>query len=117
MNVEVDGATIFYHPVGPEANYPLILLHGGPGLDHTELHPWLDPLADTFRLIYVDQRGQGRSQRVDPVTLSLERFAQDITSLAARLEFEDYALLGHSFGAFVTLTHAVDERSASHYII
>jgi proline-specific peptidase len=117
VNVDIDGTSIFYHPVGPESNYPLILLHGGPGLDHTELHPWLDPLADTFRLIYVDQRGQGRSQRVDPASLSLERFAEDVTMLAARMGLAEYALLGHSYGAFVTLTHAVDERSASHYII
>ena len=117
MEVIIDGARIYYLPVGPEASYPLIVLHGGPGLDHTEMHPWMDPLADTFRLIYVDQRGQGRSERVDPATLSLSRFATDVSKLAPALGLRQYALLGHSYGSFVTLAHAVERGDASHYII
>jgi proline iminopeptidase len=117
MEVTVDGARIFYQPVGSERNYPLIVLHGGPGLDHTEMHPWLDPLADQFYLLYVDQRGQGRSERVDPSTLSLSRFAADITGLARALGLPRYALLGHSFGAMVSIVHAVEQGDASHYVI
>jgi proline-specific peptidase len=117
MEVTIDGARIFYHPVGSEGNYPLVVLHGGPGLDHTLMHPWLDDLSDTFRLFYVDERGQGRSQRVDPSTLSLERFAADVTLLAQALGLERYALLGHSFGAFIALTHAIEQKDATHYII
>jgi proline iminopeptidase len=113
----IDGVRIYYLPVGAEGNYPLLVLHGGPGLDHTELHPWLDQLADTFRLIYVDQRGQGRSERVDPATLSLSRFGEDVSKLAASLGLRQYALLGHSYGAFVALAHAVERGEASHYII
>ena len=117
MEVIIDGARIYYLPVGPETSYPLIVLHGGPGLDHTEMHPWMDPLADTFRLIYVDQRGQGRSERVDPATLSLSRFAEDVSKLASALGLRQYALLGHVYGSFVTLAHAVERGDASHYII
>jgi proline iminopeptidase len=113
----IDGVTIAYTTVGAEANYPLIVLHGGPGFDHSEMMPWLDPLSDSFRLIYVDERGQGRSQRVDPATLTLARFAEDVTKLAAALRLERYALLGHSFGSFITLAHAVECGDASHYII
>ena len=51
---------------------PLIVLHGGPGVDHTMFRPYLDPLAEDFCLLYLDERGQGRSDRVDPQTLSLE---------------------------------------------
>lgn len=117
MEAMIDGARIFYLPVGAEGNHPLIVLHGGPGLDHTEMHPWMDSLADTFRLIYVDQRGQGRSERVNPATLSLSRFAEDVSKLAATLGLRQYALLGHSYGSFVTLAHAVERGEASHYII
>jgi proline iminopeptidase len=113
----IDGVRIFYESVGADDGYPLILLHGGPGLDHTEFIPWFDPLGADFRLIYVDERGQGRSERVDPATLTLVRFARDVTLLAAHLGLRDYAVLGHSFGAFITLAHAVEEGSASHYII
>jgi proline iminopeptidase len=41
----------------------LIILHGGPGFNHTYLRPWLDPVSESAQLIYVDQRGCGRSQR------------------------------------------------------
>ncbi|HUY76537.1 MAG TPA: alpha/beta fold hydrolase [Ktedonobacterales bacterium] len=117
MEATIDGVTLFYLPVGAEDNYPLIVLHGGPGLDHTEMTPWLDPLSDTFRLIYVDLRSNGRSQRVDPSTLSLSVFASDVTKLAAALGLREYALLGHSYGSFVTLAHAIEQGGASHYII
>lgn len=117
MEASIGGVRIFYLPVGAESNYPLIVLHGGPGLDHTEMHPWLDELADTFRLIYVDLRGHGRSERVDPQTLSVSRYAEDVTLLAAHLGFRQYAVLGHSYGSFIALAHAVEQGDASHYVI
>ncbi|HXM53994.1 MAG TPA: alpha/beta fold hydrolase, partial [Candidatus Dormibacteraeota bacterium] len=88
--------------------YPLILLHGGPGLDHHEFADYLDPLADTHRLLLVDQRAQGRSAPADPATWTLQRMAADVVALARALDLTDYAVLGHSFGAFVTLQWAVD---------
>lgn len=117
MEIAVDGVDIFVLPVGAEDKYPLFVLHGGPGLDHTEMHPWLDQLSDAFRLLYVDLRGQGRSQRVDPATLSLSVFASDVTRMAEAMGLRRYAVLGHSFGSFVALAHAIEHGQASHYII
>ena len=117
MDISVDGASIFVLPVGDESKYPLFVIHGGPGLDHTEMSPWLDRLSDTFRLLYIDLRGQGRSQRVDPATLTLSRFALDVTKLAEALGVREYAVLGHSFGSFVTLAHAIEQGGASHYVL
>jgi proline iminopeptidase len=97
--------------------HPLVLLHGGPGLDHTQFRPWLDPLAERFRLIYVDQRSQGRSDPADPRTWSLSQLAADVSALARALALESYAVLGQSFGSFVALQHAVDEGTASHYVL
>lgn len=117
MNISIDGASIFVLPIGEENKYPLFVIHGGPGLDHTEMSPWLDSLSDTFRLLYIDLRGQGRSQRVDPATLSLSRFALDVTKLAEALNLREYAVLGHSYGSFVTLAHAIEQGGASHYVL
>ncbi len=117
MDVIIDDASIFYLPVGSPAKHPLIVLHGGPGLDHAEMHPWMDALADTFYMVYVDLRGQGRSERVDPGTLTLPRFAEDVTKLAQSLGFDRYAVLGHSFGSFVALAHAIEQGGASHYFL
>lgn len=107
---------MFVEPLG-DRGLPLIVLHGGPGVDHTHLRPWLDPLADEFRLLYVDERGQGRSERVDPKTLSLEVFARDVDLLAGALDLDRFALLGHSFGAIVTTWHAVNLGTADAYVI
>ena len=107
---------LFVEPVGDDGP-PLIVLHGGPGLDHTHLRPWLDPLGDEFRVLYVDERGQGRSERVDPATLSLEVFARDVDLLAEALELERFALLGHSFGAIIATWHAINLGTAEAYVI
>jgi proline iminopeptidase len=118
VNVELaDGYRIFVVDVGSGDGVPLILLHGGPGLDHTHLRPWLDPLGDERRLLYVDERGQGRSEPVEPSTLSLEVFARDVDLLADALDLERFVLLGHSFGAIVTTWHAINLGTADGYII
>ena len=107
---------MFVEPVGDDG-LPLVVLHGGPGLDHTHLRPWLDPLGDDCRVLYVDERGQGQSERVDPATLSLEVFARDMDLLAEALELDRFALLGHSFGAIITTWHAVNVGTAAGYVI
>jgi proline iminopeptidase len=110
-----DGVSLFVQEVGD--GFPVIVLHGGPGLDHSSFRPYLDPLGDEFRLLYVDERGQGRSERVDPATLSLEVFARDVDLLADALGLNRFALLGHSFGAIITTMHAIEIGSADAYVI
>jgi proline iminopeptidase len=110
-----DGVTLFVEELGD--GLPLVVLHGGPGFDHSMFRPWLDPLADEFRVVYVDERGQGRSDRVDPATLSLEVFAHDVDLLAEALGLERFALLGHSFGAIIATSHAVELGTAAAYVI
>ena len=88
--------------------YPLLLFHGGPGLDHHMFGDYLDALADEYRLILVDQRSNGRSDRAPEDTWNLQQMAADVGSLARALDLERYAVLGHSYGAFVVLQHAVD---------
>ncbi len=110
-----DGYTIFVEAVG--AGFPILVLHGGPGMDHTMFRPFLDPLGDEFRVLYVDERGQGRSQRVDPATLSLDVFARDVDLIAEALELPAFALLGHSFGAIIATWHATELGTATAYVI
>lgn len=93
---------------------PLLILHGGPGLDHHEFGDYLDPLGERFRLVFVDQRAQGRSARdCDTHGWTLHQMARDVSAIAAELGVERYAVLGHSYGAFVALQHAVDGPGAA----
>ena len=110
-----DGCNLNVEEVG--SGFPLIVLHGGPGLDHSMFRPYLDSLGDEFRLLYVDERGQGRSDRVEPATLSLEVFARDVDLLAEALQLEGFALLGHSFGAIIATWHATELGTATAYVI
>jgi pimeloyl-ACP methyl ester carboxylesterase len=95
------------------SGYPLIVLHGGPGMDHRMFGDYLDPLGDEYRLLLVDQRAQGRSDQPPPETWTLEQMAADVVALARTLELDRYALLGHSYGAFVALQNAVDFPGAA----
>jgi proline iminopeptidase len=88
--------------------YPLLVFHGGPGLDHHMFGDYLDAMADEHRLVLVDQRSNGRSDRAPEETWTLEQMAADVGALARALDLEEYAVLGHSYGAFVVLKHAVD---------
>lgn len=113
--MEIDDTRLWVLEIGE--GYPILLLHGGPGLDHTQFRPWMDPLADRFRLVYVDQRSQGRSDLADERTWNLHRLAEDVTALGEAMGLDGYAVLGQSFGSFVALQNAVDHGSASHYVL
>lgn len=101
------------HIVERGTGYPLIVLHGGPGLDHSMFGDYLDALGDEHRLFLVDQRAQGRSERAPEETWTLERMAADVQALAEALGLERYGVLGHSYGAFVALQNAVDFPGAA----
>jgi proline iminopeptidase len=101
------------HVVERGTGYPLIVLHGGPGLDHHMFGDYLDVLTDQFRLILVDQRAQGLSDMCPVSTWTLGRMAGDVKSLADALGLGPYAVLGHSYGAFVALQNAVDLPGAA----
>jgi proline iminopeptidase len=105
--VRADDTRLFVVERG-SGSLPLFVLHGGPGLDHTMFANHLDDLGGQCRLLFVDQRSQGRSDPAPPATWTLTRMAADVDALASSLGLERYAVLGHSFGAFVALQHAVD---------
>lgn len=86
----------------------LFVLHGGPGLDHTMFGSHLDALGDRCRLLLVDERATGRSEPAPPGTWGLAHHAADVEAMAGALGLERYAVLGHSYGAFIALQHAVD---------
>jgi proline iminopeptidase len=110
--VEVAGTKLYVDERGAPSAFPLLVFHGGPGLDHTMFADYLDPLTDSgrYRLVLVDERACGRSDRTAPPdTWTLKQMADDVSALAAELgPSAGYATLGHSYGAFIVLQHAVD---------
>ncbi len=109
---QVADTQLFVEERGDASAFPLLVFHGGPGLDHTMFGDYLDPLTGggRYRLVLVDERACGRSDRTPSRdTWTLENMAEDVSDLAASLGVtEGYATLGHSYGAFLVLQHAVE---------
>ena len=108
--ISVNGVELFYAEEGN--GLPCLLLHGGPGLDHQEFVPWLAPLASSARLIYLDYRGNGRSERIAPEQFTTAAVVEDVEELRRALGIGQMAVLGHSFGGFIALSYALAYPSA-----
>jgi pimeloyl-ACP methyl ester carboxylesterase len=79
----------------------LLLLHGGPGMDHSGWKPRMSPLADLAQIIYYDHRSHGRSDRSPPAAWTLDRWADDVVLLCQALGIERPIVFGQSFGGMV----------------
>lgn len=84
----------------------VLLLHGGPGFDHSSFKPAFSALADVAQVIYLDHRAQGRSDRGDPARWTLDQWADDVRAFCHALEIERPIVLGQSFGGMVAMNYA-----------
>ena len=110
-----DGTRIFVEVIGrklvPEGpamreRETMLLLHGGPGFDHSTLATIFEPLADELQLVLIDHRGQGRSDPRSAEEWNLEQWVADLVELCDVLELERPIVLGQSFGGVVALAAA-----------
>ena len=85
---------------------PLVLMHGGPGLDYQTMLP-LQPLADQFTLVFYDHRCNGRSEGAEVSTMTWGNLTADADALREKLGFDRWNVLGHSFGGNVALEYAL----------
>jgi proline iminopeptidase len=114
--VPLNGTGLFYVSVGE--GLPCLVMHGGLGVDHSYLHPWLDPLGDMLHLIYYDHRRNGRSGRAPKETMTHAQLAADADALRSHLGFDRVAILGHSYGGFIDLEYALRyPAQVSHLIL
>lgn len=101
LYVDVEGTQ--FVPDGPvlREKPTLVLLHGGPGFDHSAFRPYFGRVADIAQVVYVDHRGHGRSDRRPPQEWTLDTFADDVVRLCDALGIVKPIVLGQSFGGFV----------------
>ncbi len=102
--IPIRDVSLFVKVIGQ--GYPLLLMHGGPGLDHTTLLP-IRPCADQFTLIFYDHRCNGRSEGAEVSSMTFENLTADADALRQTLGFDKWAVLGHSFGGMVALEYAL----------
>ncbi len=115
MQIEVNGVRLFFdvdgeklRPDGSEMKEKptLLLLHGGPGFDHSNFKPAFSQLSDVAQLIYLDHRGNGRSDRGSTKDWNLDQWGDDIRAFCDALGIEKPIVMGQSFGGMVTASYA-----------
>jgi len=94
-----DGATMREVPT-------VVLLHGGPGFDHSNFKPDFSRLTEIAQVVYLDHRGNGRSDRGDPAKWNLAQWGDDVRSFCEALEIERPIVMGVSFGGMVAISYA-----------
>lgn len=107
--VDVEGSSL---DAAGQPRPSLLLVHGGPGFDHSGFKPFFSQLADQVQLVYYDQRGHGRSSERPAAEWTLDTFADDIVRLCERLGITRPIVLGQSFGGFVVQRYLA--RHAAH---
>ena len=102
-----DGVRLFYKIVGSGAD-TLVVVHGGPGNSLNSILADLEPLAQNRRVIYYDQRGNGRSDLVkDPDKLSISKHIEDLETVRTHFKLDKLTLLGNSWGGMLISFYAV----------
>lgn len=104
---DVDGAKLVCDGPAMRERPTLLLLHGGPDLDHSSLKPAFSALSSVAQVVYLDQRGHGRSDRSMPERWSLAQWADDVRGFCDALGIERPIVLGISFGGYVAMEYAV----------
>jgi len=104
--VDANGVLVYYKTLGN--GKPLMLLHGGPGASHDYFLPYLLPLARTNRLVFIDERGSGRSERLEDASLyTVENMADDVEAVRKALDLGKVNVLGHSYGGVLAQAYAL----------
>lgn len=103
----VYGAELYYKIMG--SGEPIVVLHGGPGLEHTYLLPQMGILAKSFKLIFYDQRTTGGSVNdTEPSSITLETFVDDLEGIRKAFDLDKMNLLGHSWGGMLAMFYALE---------
>ena len=120
MHVSVNGVRLFFDVEGPKfvpdgplmrEKPVLLMLHGGPGFDHSIYRPAYSALADIAQIVYLDFRGNGRSDDGPRERWNLAQWGDDVRAFCDALGIADPIVLGASFGGMVALAYASAMRA------
>ena len=86
---------------------PCLYLHGGPGNGSESIARLAGPmLQQHFKMIYLDQRGSGRSASDPNKNYTMERMIQDLEDVRERLQIKQWVVMSHSFGGTIAAAYA-----------
>jgi proline iminopeptidase len=103
----VNNVRLYYTVDGRSDGVPLVYLHGGFGEGSQSFDMLIgDYLEPSLRVVYLDQRGSGRSERPWDHAYSLDLLVDDIEKLRQKWGVPKIALIGHSAGTIEALEYA-----------
>ncbi|HEX8905951.1 MAG TPA: alpha/beta hydrolase [Longimicrobiaceae bacterium] len=108
-DVVVNGVRLYYRVAGTGAAGapPVVFLHGGPGQGSYHFAALEGPrLERSLRMVYLDQRGSGRSERPWNREYSMELLVEDLEAVRKILAVPKIGVIGHSFGGTLALEYA-----------
>ncbi len=114
--VDANGVLIYTVTLGKGA--PLVVLHGGPGASHDYFLPYLLPLARTNRLVFIDERGSGKSEKLEDASrYTVEAMVEDVEAVRVALGLGRIDLLGHSFGGVLAQAYALKYQANLNHLV
>lgn len=109
--VPVDGYRVWYRIVGGGSDhegFPLLVLHGGPGVPHDYLENLEALASETRRVVFYDQLGCGNSDHPDdPSLCRVSRFADELATVRRELGLDQVHILGQSWGGMLAIEYAL----------
>jgi proline-specific peptidase len=106
MITTINDCEIYYEVHGKEDGEAIFFIHGAPGLGdcRSDKNAFL-PIADKYKLVFMDMRGSGRSEEKPPFTH--EQWAADIDELRKFLNIDKIKIHGGSYGGFLALEYVL----------
>ena len=103
-----DKVRLFYKIEG-SGSETLVMVHGGPANSLESIRPDMVPLTKGRRVIYYDQRGNGKSDLIaDPEKLGYRYHVADLEALRRHFRLDKMSLLGNSWGGLLISLYAIE---------
>lgn len=99
-------AKLYYQIMGSKKD-TVVVIHGGPGAGMHTVIPMMQPLAESFTLIFYDQRGGGLSTLPEDTTrLQPHHFVEDLEAVRKHFSLDRMNVITHSFGSILVAEYA-----------
>ena len=102
---EINGTHLFVKVIGE--GEPILVVHGGPGLNHNYFLPHLEQLAKKYQLIFYDQRSAGQSDLSVHTEVNIKQFAEDIEAIRKEFNIDKLNILCHSWSSIITAEYLI----------
>ena len=106
---ELNGVELYFEDTGPRDAPALVYLHGGPGYNSYAFQDIVGESLSAYRVVYLDQRGCGRSAPLgvdDLSAFTVDAMVDDLEAVRDYLGLDRFVPMGHGFGAVLALEYA-----------